>query len=129
MQLKTAFPFLYVLMGFLFFSCNRESDPINNVTDPLIGTWDVTPNPNGHHTLGVNENGVFGVSYGGDFNFLGQWENLTHPQDYNALNQYYQFLYEGELAEEEDTIHLVFESNFKAFHYGGPEGTVYKRRK
>ncbi len=116
------------LMGSILTSCAREEGPIDNLTDPLIGTWDVSANPNGHHTLGVNENGIFGISHGGDFNFLGSWENHTYPQNFNALNQYYQFLLDGEVAEEEDTIHIVFKSNFKAFHYGGPEGTIYRKR-
>lgn len=116
-------------MGCILTSCAPEDGPIDNLTDPLIGTWDVSANPNGHHTLGVNENGIFGISHGGDFNFLGRWENHTHPQNFNALNQYYQLLIDGALAEEEDTVQIVFKSNFKAFHYGGPEGTIYRKRK
>lgn len=129
MQLKKVFFLLFFVLSQLLLSCRKEAQGINNSIDPLIGTWDVTANPNGHHTLGVNANGVFGVSYGGEFNFLGRWENHTSPKDFNALDQYYQFLYEGELAEEEDTLHIVFLTNFKSFHYGGPEGTIYKKRK
>lgn len=126
MQLKG---FYLSLMCFITLSCAGETEPIDLTADPFIGTWDVSANPNGHHTLGVNESGVFGISHGGNFNFLGRWKNCTTPQNFNALNQYYQMVLDGASAEEEDTLHIVFESNFKAFHYGGPEGTIYRKRK